>query len=121
MPALDCSGTTKLAARPTANTVNEPTNANHGQANRVPNLAIADGTQALRGLPASAARCFTRRVKIPRRKTPRRMPETKEAMARALLTTLSSRYWAPIATVVRTPPHMTVITRPTRNKCFSSF
>ena len=89
MPALDCSDTIKLAARPTANTVNEPTDANHGHANAVPNLAKLTAPSPAR-TPVSAASCFTRWVKIPRRKTPRRMPETKEAIARALLTTLSS-------------------------------
>ena len=31
--------TNKLVTRPTANTVNEPTRVNHGQASDVPNLA----------------------------------------------------------------------------------
>ncbi len=48
------------------------------------------------------------------------MPETKEAIARALFTTLSSRSPAPKATAVRTPPQSTVITRETRNRCRSS-
>ena len=50
----------KLVAKPTVNTVNEPTRANHGQANGVPNLARLTAPSPAR-TPASAANCFTRR------------------------------------------------------------
>ena len=69
-------GTTKLAARPTAKTVDEPTRANHGKASGVPNLAIDHGGDAPASTPTSAAVCPTRRVRIPSRNSPSRMPET---------------------------------------------
>ena len=110
---------TRLAMSPTANTVNEPTRANHGQASGVPNLAkVTAETPAT--TPTSAADCPTRRVRIPSRNRPSRMPETKEAIARALFTTLSSSRRAPKATAVRTQPQSTVISRETRTRCRSS-
>jgi hypothetical protein len=104
---------------PTAKTVADPTRAYQGQASGVPNLANETATIPA-SIPTSAADWPTRRVRMPRRKSPSRMPVTNEAIASALFTTLSCSRVAPRATAIRTTPQTAVIARETRSRWTSS-
>ena len=90
------------------------------QGQRGAELGVDARRRAPASTPTSAAVCPTRRVRIPSRNSPSRMPETRPAIARALFTTLSSSSRAPKATAVRTTPQTTVIARETRIRCRSS-
>ena len=71
-------------------------------------------------MPISASRWPTRRVRIPSRNRPSKIPVANDAIARALLTTLSWSRVAPKATAICTMPQSTVSTLEIRSSRRSS-